>query len=177
MTPSDVVQKALERARRDGTRVVLWPDDNFRAENFVHELEKAGVVKSGGSVGNLGAPWFGSWFFVRKHWLLDGLPSDCAMDWRYGVSAFGGPAWLKDSPRGSGTDGFLLDAPGMEVAVGYGADHNPRVGISGCVIPWGKGQIVFICLPQLVRSLSPGDFAISHVTCRRLLGNALREKG
>jgi beta-galactosidase len=131
-------------------------------------------VKYDGCVGNLNAPWFGSWFFVRKHWLLDGLPTDCAIDWRYGVSAFGGPAWTKEKPPGNRTDGQLLDAPGMEVAIGFGADHNTKVGTSGCVIPYGKGQIVFYCLPQLVRSLNPGDFAISPVVCRRLLGNALR---
>jgi len=176
--PSDVDEatwdKALERVKRDGTRLVLWSDDDFRAESFARMLEKAGIVKNGGKVGNLGAPWFGSWFFVRKHWLLDGLPTDCAMDWRYGVSAFNGPAWLKDEPGGSNTNGLLLDAPGMEVAVGYGADHNTNVGISGCVIPYGKGEIVFYCLPQLVRSLQPGDFATSLPVCRRLLGNALR---
>lgn len=44
----------------------------------------------------------------------------------------------------------------------------------GCVIPHGKGQIVLYCLPQLVRSLQPGDFAISPVIAQRLLGNALR---
>jgi hypothetical protein len=96
------------------------------------------------------------------------------MDWRYGISAFGGPEWLHENPKDTNTDGFLLDAPGLEVVVGYGADHNPKVGTSGCVIPYGKGQIVFYCLPQLVRSLQPGEFAISSVICQRLLGNALR---
>jgi hypothetical protein len=96
------------------------------------------------------------------------------MDWRYGVSAFSGPEWLKDSPRGSSTDGLLLDAPGLEAVVGFGADHNPKIGISGCVIPYGKGQIVFYCLPQLVRSLQPGNFAVNQVICQHLLANALR---
>lgn len=172
--PGDVIRKALERVKNEGTRLVLWPDDNFRAESFVQELSNAGVLKNSGNVGNLGAPWFGSWFFVRKHWLLDGLPGDCAMDWRYGVSAFNAPTWLKDEPGGSNTDGYLIDAPGMEVAVGFGADHSTKVGVSGCVIPYGKGQIVLMCMPQQVRGLQPGDFAISSVVCRRLLGNALR---
>lgn len=170
----DLWDKALARVKNDGTRLVLWPDDNFRADSFVHRLNDAGIVKSGGNVGNLGAPWFGSWFFTRKHWLLDGLPTDCAMDWRWGVSAFSGPSWLHDTPGGSNTDGFLMDAPGMEVAVGFGADHNTKVGISGCVIPYGKGEIVLYCLPQMVRSLQPGDWAMSQVVAQRLLGNSLR---
>jgi len=170
------LQESLRRVREDGTRLVLWADDNFRAGVFLHELEKSGVIKGSQEVGNLGAPWFGSWFFVRKHWLLDGLPGDCAMDWRYGVSAFSGPSWLHDDPGGANTEGFLFDAPGMEAFVGYGADHNTKVGVSGAVIPYGKGQIVFYCLPQFVRSLQPGDWATNMVVARRLLSNALRSR-
>lgn len=172
----ELVSKALDLVKNEGLRLVLWPDDNFRAEFFVNQLRDAKVLTTRGNVGNLGAPWFGSWFFTRKHWLLDGLPADGAMDWRYGVSAFSGPGWLRDEPSGGNTDGYLIDAPGMEVAVGFGADHNPKVGVSGCVIPYGKGEIVLMCLPQLVRSLGTGDFALSPVIARRLLGNALRVK-
>jgi hypothetical protein len=48
--------------------------------------------------------------------------------------------------------------------------------VSGCAIPYGNGEIVLYCLPQLVRSLRPGDFAMSPVIAQRLLGNALRSK-
>ncbi len=168
------LDSALNRVKSDGTRLVLWPDNNISADTFAKALSARGIVNYSGFVGNLGAPWFGSWFFVRKHWLLDGLPGDCTMDWRYGISAFNGPAWLHSEPRGTDTEGLLLDAPGVEAFVGYGADHNTKVGISGCVIPYGNGQIILYCLPQLVRSLQPGDFAISPVVAQRLLGNALR---
>jgi len=170
----EIFANALQRVHDDGTRLVLWPDNNQRAEGFAKELAKAGVVTYSGTVGNLGAPWFGSWNFVRKHWLLDGLPVDCAMDWRYGISAFNGPSWLHEDPKGTHCDGMLFDAPGLDVFVGFGADHNTKVGTGGCLIPYGKGQIVFYCLPQLVRSLQPGDFAISPVIAQRMLGNALR---
>jgi beta-galactosidase len=169
-----VFDAALNRVKNDGTRLVLWPDNDNCADAFAKALEKRHIVSYSGFVGNLGAPWFGSWFFVRKHWLLDGLPADCAMDWRYGISAFNGPSWLHSEPGGTDTEGLLIDAPGMEAFVGYGADHNTKVGISGCVIPYGKGKIVLYCLPQLVRSLQPGNFAISPVIAQRLLGNALR---
>lgn len=169
----DVFKAAVDCVHDDGTRLILWPDNNRAAESFAKELGKLGIVSYHGDVGNLNAPWFGSWNFVRKHWLLAGLPVDCAMDWRYGVSAFNGPEWLKESPRGSITDGYLMDAPGMDVFVGFGADHNPNVGIAGCVIPYGKGQIVFYSLPQMVTSLRPGNFAIHPAVVTRLLGNAL----
>jgi len=173
---NEMMRDAVARVKRDGIRLVLWPDDNFRGEDFVRQLRENGVIQGGRNVGNLGAPWFGSWFFVRPHWLLDGLPTGCAVDWRYGVSAFAGPTWLHDEPGGAGTDGYLMDAPGMDVAVGFGADHNVNVGISGCSIPYGKGEIVLMVLPQLVRSLGEGDFATNRVVAQRLLGNALRVK-
>ncbi len=172
-----LLDSALERVKEDGTRLVLWPDDERGAEAFAKALAERHIVEYAGLVGNLNAPWFGSWFFVRKHWLLEGLPVNCAMDWRYGVSAFGGPQWLEENPRGTSTEGLLLDGPGIEAAVGFGADHNIHIGISGCVIPYGKGQIVLYCLPQMIRSLGPGNFAINRVICQRLLGNALSAKG
>ena len=66
----------------------------------------------------------------------------------------------------------------MEVAVGFGADHSTRVGISGCVIPYGKGQIVLMTLPQEVRSLGEGDFAMSRVvaTLSDSRNNVIRSK-
>jgi len=169
--------EALKRVKNDGTRLILWPDNDRGADAFAKELAKRDIVKYAGKVGNLGAPWFGTWFFVRRHWLLNGLPVDCAMDWRYGISAFGGPEWLKESPKGTNTDGLLLDGTGVEAVVGFGADHNPKVGLSGCVIPYGKGEIILYCLPQLVQSLqAKGDFAINRVICERLLANTLQLK-
>ena len=170
----EVFKAALDRVHDDGTRLILWPDNNHAAESFAKELGKLGIVKYSGNVGNLNAPWFGSWNFVRKHSLLDGLPVDCSMDWRWGVSAFNGPEWLHEKPRGTVCDGYLIDAPGMDVFVGFGADHNPNIGIAGCTIPYGKGQIVFYSLPQMVTSLQPGNYAIHPAVARRLLGNALR---
>jgi beta-galactosidase len=167
---------ALNRVKNDGTRLILWPDNNVSSDVFAKALAARHIVNYSGVAGNLNAPWFGSWNFVRQHWLLAGLPADCAMDWRYGISAFNGPSWLHENPRGTETEGLMLDAPGMEVAIGYGADHNPKIGISGCVIPYGSGQIVLYCLPQLVRSLQPGDFAINRMVCQRLLANALQSK-
>jgi beta-galactosidase len=169
--------EALNRVKNDGTRLVLWPDNDRGSDAFAKELAKRDIIKYNGKVGNLNAPWFGSWFFVRKHWLLDGLPTDCAMDWRYGISAFGGPEWLKESPKGTNTDGLLIDGKGVETVIGYGADHNPKVGMSGCVIPYGKGKIILYCLPQLVQSLqAKGDFAINRVICERLLANSLQSR-
>jgi beta-galactosidase len=171
--PPDMLDSVLARVYRDGIRLVLWPDDEHRAGALAKALADRGVIRYQGMVGNLNAPWFGSWFFVRKHALLSGLATDCAMDWRYGVSAFGGAEWLKEVPRGTSTNGLLLDGKGIESFVGFGADHNCHVGVSGCLIPYGRGSIVLYCLPQMVRSLEPGNHAINRIVCRRLLRNAV----
>jgi beta-galactosidase len=175
--PAEITKEAfadaLRRCHDDGTRLVLFPDNNQRAEAFAKALAKANVVTYNGNVGNLGAPWFGNWDFVRKHWLVEGLPADCALDWRWGMSSFNGPAWLHEDP-GTHCDGMLLDAPGLETFIGYSGDHNTKVGGTGWLIPDGKGQIVLYELPQLVKSLQPGNFAISAPVAQRLLGNALR---
>jgi hypothetical protein len=175
--PQGAFAAALARVKKDGVRLLLWPDNDKAADAFASSLAKAGIVKYQGLSGNLGAPWFGSWFFTRKHWLLEGLPTDSAVDWRWGVSAFNGPAWLQEDPAGSNTEGLLLDAKGMEVAVGYGADHNSKVGVAGCMIPYGKGQIVLYSLPQMLRSLGRGNWAMNQAVARRLLANALAVKG
>ncbi len=167
---------ALERAKNDGTRLVLLPDHQVGAEMFAKALNDRKIATYSGLCGNRNAPWFGSWNFVRKHWLLDGLPTDCAMDWRYGISAFSGAEWLKEDPKGTHHDGMLIDAPGIEVFAGYGADHSPRVGVAGCVIPYGRGEIVLYCLPQMVRSLEPGTWSISPVIAQRMLANALAKR-
>jgi len=49
-----------------------------------------------------------------------------------------------------------------------------RWRLAGCVIPYGKGEIVFYSLPQLVTSLQPGNYATHPAVAQRLLGNALR---
>jgi hypothetical protein len=67
-----------------------------------------------------------------------------------------------------------MNAPGMETFVGFGADHNPNIGVAGCLIPYGKGEIVFYSLPQLVTGLQPGNYGIHPAVAQRLPGNALR---
>ena len=146
---------------RAGARLVLWPDDWRAAESFAQTLAGHGVLSYEGMVGENRVCWAGAWYFVRKHWLFGGLPTDCAMDWRYQVSC-------------DGANGLLLSAPGMQVAAAYGRDHDANVGIAACVIPCGKGEIVLFCLPGLAGALDKPDQGVHMVVARRLLGNALR---
>lgn len=144
-----------------GLRLVIWPSSTGGADQAAAALGRLGAVTYAGALGGGGAPWQGSWYFVRRHWLLDGLPAPCAMDWRYQVSA---PA----------SGGLLLSGPGLEAAVGYGKSDDPRIGLGAVVIPHGLGQIVLFDLPGLQSALSGDGGGIHPVVARRLLLNAIR---
>ncbi len=153
----------LERVKRDGTTLVLWPEDSASAEDFARALDKADIIKFEGMVGQNRASWMGSWYFVREHKLFDGLPTDCVMDWRYQTQ------WQENN-------GMLVWSPDMQVAAGYGRDHYHKAGAAACVIPYGKGRIVLFSLPHLVTALYDSDRAMNTVITRRLFANALRIK-
>jgi hypothetical protein len=110
--------------------------------------------------GGDGTPWIGHWYFGRKHWLLDGLPSDCVLDWQY--------------QAGDDGDGLVIDAPGMEAVIGYGKNPGPNLGLDAVVIPVGQGQIVLLALSGLSDAFIDGDpkgFALP--TAQRMIYNAL----
>ena len=150
----------LERVAR-GLRLVIWPASTDAASQAAKMLARSGVVAYAGSLGSSGAPWQGRWYFVRRHWLFDGLPAPGAMDWRYQVNDLS-------------SNGLLLTAPGLEVAVGFGESNDPRVGMGAVVVPHGKGQVVLFDLPGLVGALSGDASDIHPVVARRLLLNAIK---
>ena len=150
---------AIERARRDGTRVVLLTTGGGDAEQIAALLAEQGLVTYFGPVGGSGPSWMGFWFFGRKHWLLDGLPSDCVLDWPYQITS---------------GNGLLISGSGVESVVGYGKNHDPNVGVAAAVIPCGRGEIVLLALPGLMDSFVSGVSGAFHpVAARRLIFNAL----
>jgi len=152
---------ALERARRDGTRVVLLTSGAGDAEQIATLLAAQSLVTYSGPVGGSGPSWMGFWFFGRKHWLLDGLPSDCVLDWPYQITS---------------GNGLLLSGTGVETVVGYSKNHDPNIGVAAAVIPCGRGEIVLLALPGLMDSFVGSNTSAFHpVTAKRLMFNALRK--
>jgi hypothetical protein len=101
----------------------------------------------------------GFWFFGRRHWLLDGLPSDCVLDWPYQIAQ---------------GNGLMLSGPGVEAVIGYGKDHNPNIGVAAATIECGRGQIVLLAIPGLMNSFLSGNADGFHpVTAKRVVFNAL----
>jgi hypothetical protein len=153
---------AIERARRDGTRVVLLTGGGRDADQAAAYLRDQGLLNYVGSVGASGPSWMGFWFFGRKHWLLDGLPSDCVLDWPYQITQ---------------GNGLMLSGSGVEAVVGYGKDHDPNVGVAVATVRCGQGEIVLLALPGLMNSFISGNSnGFQSVTARRLIFNALSQR-
>ena len=153
------LRAAIERARSDGTRVVLLTSGGGDAEQMAAFLAAQGLVTYSGPVGSSGPSWMGFWFFGRKHELLAGLPSDCVLDWPYQITS---------------GNGLMLSGSGVESVIGYGKDHDPNVGVAAAVIQCGKGKIVLLALPGLMDSfVSSASSKFQPVTAKRLMFNAL----
>jgi hypothetical protein len=152
---------AIERARGDGTRVVLLTSGGRDAEQITAFLAAQGLVTYSGPVGPSGPSWMGFWFFGRKHGLLAGLPSDCVLDWPYQIAS---------------GHGLKLSGSGVESVIGYGKNHDPDIGVAAAVVPCGQGKIVLLALPGLRDSFVSGTSNTFHpVTAKRLMFNALNQ--
>jgi beta-galactosidase len=152
---------AIERARRDGTRVVVLSTGGRDAEQVAALLAAQKLATYSGPVGQSGPSWMGFWYFGRKHALLAGLPSDCVLDWPYQIT---------------GGNGLMLSGPGVESVIGYGKDHDPNVGVAAAVVRCGQGRIVLLALPGLLDSFAgTGSGRFHPVTAKRLVFNALNQ--
>ena len=152
---------AIERARHDGTRVVLLTAGGGDADQIAAFLATQGLVSYSGPVGASGPSWMGFWFFGRKHGLLAGLPSDCVLDWPYQIAS---------------GNGLLLSGSGVESVIGYGKDHDPNVGVAAAIVQCGRGKIVLLALPGLMDSFaSSASGKFQPVTAKRLMFNALNQ--
>ena len=150
---------AIERARRDGTRVVLLTSGGSDADQVAAVLAAQGLVTYSGPVGSSGPSWMGFWFFGRKHPLLAGLPSDCVLDWPYQITS---------------GNGLMLSGSGVESIIGYGKNHDPNVGVAAAVVPCGKGRIILLALPGLMDSfVNSASSKFQPATAKRLMFNAL----
>ncbi|HVE16177.1 MAG TPA: malectin domain-containing carbohydrate-binding protein [Chthoniobacterales bacterium] len=149
----------LDRVK-SGSRLVLLGMDAKDLGEAAAVLEQENLLTYTGTAGFDDTPWVGHWYFGKKHWLLDGLPSDCVLDWQY--------------QPGVGGDGLVLDAPGMEPIIGYGKNPGPGLGLGAVTIPVGKGQIVLLAVSGLNAGFIDGDaMAFQPVTAKRIVYNAL----
>jgi len=165
-TVSDAqLQACLNRVEREGVRLVLATNGASDADVLAAQLDRLGVLKRVGVVGEARASWMGSWYFAKKHPLFAGLPADRVLGWEYQVPA-----------AGPGVGGLLLEPVAghpLDVVAGYSRDHEAQVGIGACTIRHGKGLIVLPALPGLRESLATQRGPLAQPIARRLLVNAL----
>jgi beta-galactosidase len=158
----NTLARVLDRVR-GGTRLVLLGADARDLGQAAKALAEQNIVTYSGTSGFDDTPWIGHWYFCRKHWLLEGLPSDCVLDWQYQAGAAG--------------DALVIDAPNMEAVVGYGKNPGPGLGLGAVVIPVGQGQIVMLALSGLTSSFINQDpRGFQPVVASRIIYNALQGK-
>jgi hypothetical protein len=156
---SRVLPGALERVRA-GSRLILLGVDGQDMGAAAKVLAAQGVLNYLGTAGFDDTPWVGHWYFAKKHWLLDGLPSNCVLDWQYQAAG--------------GGDGLVMDAPGLEAVIGYGKNPGPGLGLGAAVVPYGKGEIVLLTIPGLNSGFVDANAKVFQpITARRIIYNAL----
>jgi hypothetical protein len=127
----------------------ICPNDG-QAAGAGAQLAAAAGFQFAGMVGSSRASWMGTWFFVRKHPVYDGLPVDRAMSIEYQV-------------KGSDSNGLIVSGDGLEIIAAYSRDHDRKIG-AGTFAFSGQGR----------RLLFHRITAMHPVFHRRLLSNAIR---
>jgi hypothetical protein len=165
-------QTSLNQVYSNGVRLIAWPNGVNEATTFANKLAASNIVSvvnwngNNGFLGQANAPWLGSWYFARQHWLLDGLPVNSVLGWQYQVPHLG-----------TDVGALLIDSTPtcpMDVMIGYGRDHEAHVGVGCAVIQYGKGLIILPSLPGLRDALVATGAEITQPVAQRLLGNSLR---
>ena len=133
-----------------GTPLFVLCTNDGQATGAGAQLASAAGFRFNGMVGSSRASWMGTWFFVRKHLVYDGLPVDRAMSIEYQV-------------KGSNSNGLLIDGAGLEIIAAYSRDHDRNIG-AGTFAYAGHGRkLLFHRITQM--------HPVFH---RRLLSNGIQ---
>jgi hypothetical protein len=128
--------QAVIAAVQGGMPLLVMAQEDGLAEGVAAQLSALGAFRYDGQVGQLRAPWMGNWFFLREHPVYAGLPANQAMG-------------IYHQAHGRQANGLLVDGRGVEVFVGYGRDHDRRVGAGTFSARLGAGKILFQRVPDL----------------------------
>ncbi|MBD3224487.1 MAG: hypothetical protein GF313_07145, partial [Caldithrix sp.] len=154
---NDKIMDAFNR----GSSLLLLPDGSEAAHAYGQWLSKYDLLDYDGHVGKTRASWMGSWYFVRRHPVFNGLPVDQAMKSYYQTPV-------------QQTDGLLVKGDQIEVFAGYGRDHDRNIGAASLVIPRSKSKIILHTLPGLVDVLRHNHSGMHPHMATRILTNSIR---
>ena len=133
-----------------GTPLFVLCTSDGQAMGAGPQLASAAGFQCDGMVGSSRASWMGTWFFVRKHPVYDGLPINRAMSIEYQV-------------KGSDSNGLIVSGDGVEIIAAYSRDHDRKIG-AGTFAWSGHGRkLLFHRITQMHR--------VFH---RRLLSNGIQ---
>ena len=158
--PLHLGARVLERVR-NGTPLLVLAEGEIASREYAARLAEEGSFTMKGEVGEARASWMGSWYFVRKHPLFEGLQVDCGMGSFYQVPV-------------QNADGVMIDGSRIEVIAGYGRDHDRNIGAGAFTARLGKGRIVFLTIPGLISAMTGGSTGMQPVIAKRLIANSMR---
>ncbi len=142
--PSSVLEAVLA-----GIPLLAVTPRDGQSDGVAKQLASLCGFTYAGLVGSSRASWMGSWYFVRRHPLYDGLPVDQAMSIHYQVKA-------------GGSNGWLVDGDGVEIVAAYARDHGREIGAGTFLASKGLARVVM----HRITDMHP-------VLLRRFLANAM----
>jgi hypothetical protein len=127
--PEFTLPQEVLAAVQAGTPLLAVTPTDGQSIGVAKQLAELKAFEFNGMVGSSRASWMGSWYFVRKHALYDGMPSDQAMSIHYQV-------------KGGGSNGWMVDGPNVEIVAAYGRDHDRKIGAGTLTAKVGSTRIV-----------------------------------
>jgi beta-galactosidase len=147
--PTQLPQPIVD-AFNGGTPLFVLCTNDGQATGAGAQMAAAAGFRFDGMVGSSRASWMGTWFFVRRHPVYEGLPVDRAMSIEYQV-------------KGSDSNGLMIDGDGLEIIAAYSRDHDRNIG-AGTFTYAGRGRkLLFHRITEMHR--------VFH---RRLLANGIQ---
>lgn len=127
--PESTLPMSVLSAVRAGTPLLAITPTDGQSVGVAKQLAALGAFQFHGMVGPSRASWMGSWYFLRRHRLYDGMPVDQAMSIHYQV-------------KGGGSNGWLIDGPSVEIVAAYSRDHDRKIGAGTFTAKLGSTEIV-----------------------------------
>ena len=158
--PQVLTPDVLEQVRK-GTPLLVLSEGEASTAAYGRELQAAGAIRYLGAIGEARTSWMGSWYFVRRHPVFDGLPVDCAMTSYYQVPV-------------ANSGALLVEGDSVEVFTGYSRDHDRNIGAGSFTAPLGKGTVLFHSIPGVISGLNGRSSGMHPVLLKRLIANSMR---
>jgi hypothetical protein len=127
--PESTLPFEVLKAVQSGTPLLAITPTDGQSIGVAKQLAALNAFSFSGLVGSSRASWMGSWYFVRRHPLYAGMPSDQAMSIHYQV-------------KGGGSNGWRVEGTNVEIVAAYSRDHDRNIGAGTLTAKIGATPIV-----------------------------------